>query len=124
MQVTEKAKIYNSEFTAKYGQKSETIKDDVRYNFKGGGWSDYEHVKINVHAVDNQNHPLENVQLEIRDSENNVVGTLKTNEQGIAMSNNSAYGNYTIIKTKVPKGYKIDNQILQVNLKIQIKLQI
>lgn len=117
MQVTGKAKIYNSEFTAKYDQKSETVKDDVRYNFKGGGWSDYEHVKIKVHAVDNQNHPLENVQLEIRDPENNVVGTLKTNEQGIATSKNLAYGKYTVTETKVPKGYKIDDQLLQVNLK-------
>ncbi|MGX7039265.1 SpaA isopeptide-forming pilin-related protein, partial [Vagococcus fessus] len=51
---------------------------------------------------------LAGAEFEVRNSEGEVVDTLKTDENGKASLGNLPLGDYTILETKAPKGYELD----------------
>ena len=60
--------------------------------------------------------PLEGVEFDLLDSEKNVTGSYKTDENGEIFIDNLEIGTYYIQETKTLKGYKLTDELIQVEL--------
>lgn len=52
---------------------------------------------------------LAGAQFEIRDTQGNVVRTVVSNDKGEVVANDVMYGEYILVETKAPQGYKLDD---------------
>lgn len=59
---------------------------------------------------------LEGAQYTIYDEEGNALEVLTTNDKGEAQSGYLSFGNYSIIETKAPEGYKLDSSKLEFEI--------
>lgn len=60
--------------------------------------------------------PIANVEFEIRDEEGEVVQTIITNEQGIAITEKLEKGKYYIKETKTDENYELNNNIYTIEI--------
>lgn len=60
--------------------------------------------------------PLENVEFEIYNSENELVDTVKTDRDGKATTKVLPYGNYTAVKKKTENGYVLNEEVMKFTL--------
>ena len=61
--------------------------------------------KLEVEVKDNENNPLPNVEVKIKNSAGKTISLGKTNVKGIVAKEGLSYGKYTLIQT-LPSGYK------------------
>ena len=52
---------------------------------------------------------LAGAQFEIRDTQGNVVRTVVSNDKGEVVASDVMYGEYILVETKAPQGYKLDD---------------
>lgn len=64
--------------------------------------------KIKVVKKDENGGVLAGAEFDVFDSNNQLVGQLKTDSNGIAELSNLPYGTYKIVETKAPAGYELD----------------
>lgn len=60
--------------------------------------------------------PLEGVEFELLDSEENITGSYETDKNGEILIENLEVGTYYIRETKTLKGYKLTDELIQVEL--------
>lgn len=60
--------------------------------------------------------PLEGVEFDLLDSEKNVTGSYKTDKNGEIFIDNLEIGTYYLRETKASKGYKLTDELIQVEL--------
>lgn len=60
--------------------------------------------------------PLEGVEFDLLDSEKNVTGSYKTDKNGEIFIDNLEIGTYYLRETKALKGYKLTDELIQVEL--------
>lgn len=63
---------------------------------------------LQINEVSKGGEPLANAQFVILNSENKLVMRVTTNEHGVALASNLPLDTYTIIETKAPSGYILD----------------
>ncbi|WP_411953819.1 SpaA isopeptide-forming pilin-related protein [Alkalibacillus sp. S2W] len=63
--------------------------------------------ELGIEKVDAEtNQPLQGAIFEIYDQDDNLIDTVTTNEEGIATVEELKFGDYKIVETKAPEGYK------------------
>lgn len=78
-----------------------------------------ERMKGSIKLIKTDGHkktPLEGVEFDLLDSEKNVVGSYKTDENGEIFIDNLEIGTYYLRETKSLKGYKLTDELIQVEL--------
>ena len=85
------------------------IKNMINYYIKG-------ELKIYKLAEDT-NAPLANAKFNIYDEERNIVDTIETDENGVAISKKLIYGTYYYKEIEAPEGYIIDNTEYKLDIK-------
>lgn len=78
-----------------------------------------ERMKGSIKLIKTDGHkktPLEGVEFDLLDSEKNVVGSYKTDENGEIFIDNLEIGTYYLRETKSLKGYKLTDKLIQVEL--------
>ena len=73
-------------------------------------------IEVTKQDTDNENIKLENVEFEIKDSENNVVEKLITNKLGKAISSELIIGKYKIHETATNKNYILNSKEIDVDV--------
>lgn len=119
MIVTSQEEIYHNQFEAAYNTEvPEIVGDYVWFDMKGGSWIDYTHGNIEIKKEDEEGKPLAGAEFDIIDSEGNTINHLVTDDSGLAISDNLRLGNYTVVETVAPAGYKIDNNHYPISLTV------
>lgn len=78
-----------------------------------------ERMKGSIKLIKTDGHkktPLEGVEFDLLDSEKNVTGSYKTDENGEIFIDNLEIGTYYLRETKTLKGYKLTDELIQVEL--------
>ena len=78
-----------------------------------------ERMKGSIKLIKTDGHkktPLEGVEFDLLDSEKNVTGSYKTDENGEIFIDNLEIGTYYIQETKTLKGYKLTDELIQIEL--------
>ena len=78
-----------------------------------------ERMKGSIKLIKTDGHkktPLEGVEFDLLDSEKNVIGSYKTDENGEILIDNLEIGTYYLRETKALKGYKLTDELIQVEL--------
>ncbi|MDO5003738.1 MAG: SpaA isopeptide-forming pilin-related protein, partial [bacterium] len=80
--------------------------------------------KVSIKKFDKEikNINLSGAEFTIFDSNNKIVDTLTTNNDGMAISKDLNYGNYTMKETKAPKGYLISNNVWKISITEDAKI--
>lgn len=89
------------EIILKYGKTSEIEFTNEKQKGK---------IKIIKQDRDNKDIKLENVEFEIKDSENNVIQKIKTDKDGIALSNDLPVGKYIIHESETNENYILNDE--------------
>ena len=68
--------------------------------------------QIEIYKVDKENNKikLEGVEFNVLDNKNNIVDTLKTNDEGYAITKKLPIGEYTIVETKTKNEYILNEE--------------
>ena len=68
--------------------------------------------QIEIYKVDKENNKikLEGVEFNVLDNKNNIVDTLKTNDEGYAITKKLTIGEYTIVETKTKNEYILNEE--------------
>ena len=68
--------------------------------------------QIEIYKVDKENNKikLEGVEFNVLDNKNNIVDTLKTNDEGYAITKKLPIGEYTIVETKTKDEYILNEE--------------
>lgn len=78
-----------------------------------------ERMKGSIKLIKTDGHkktPLEGVEFDLLDSEKNVTGSYKTDENGEIFIDNLEIGTYYLRETKTLKGYKLTDELIQAEL--------
>ena len=78
-----------------------------------------ERMKGSIKLIKTDGHkktPLEGVEFDLLDSEKNVAGSYKTDENGEIFIDNLDIGTYYMQETKTLKGYKLTDELIQVEI--------
>lgn len=66
---------------------------------------------------DNNKIPLENAEFTLYNENKEIIGTYKTDSNGIIQIDNLNYGNYYLKESKAPKGYLLKNELISVTIR-------
>ncbi len=66
--------------------------------------------QIALYKTDEEATPLEGAEFTIYDSERNLIETIRSNDEGYAISNELPLGDYTVVETNAPEGYILDEK--------------
>ncbi|EOW0747828.1 SpaA isopeptide-forming pilin-related protein [Listeria monocytogenes] len=72
-------------------------------------------LKIKKNGSDNRT--LANAEYDVKDSSGKVVAHVKTGSDGTVTAKDLLMGDYTVVETKAPAGYTIDNTVRKVTVK-------
>lgn len=72
--------------------------------------------RLRITKVNNQQHPLEGAEFTLFDLEGNSIQVASSDKQGIALFENISHGKYTLKETKAPKGYKVNEEVEEVEI--------
>ncbi|WEV58174.1 Cna B-type domain-containing protein [Ligilactobacillus acidipiscis] len=87
---------------------------EATYQKAGGNGEGYNYT-INIHKVNEQGQALSGAEFEvIRDSTNEVVGTVTTDSNGNAKVDKLLKDNYRLVETKAPAGYEVSNKTINI----------
>ena len=87
------------------------IKNMINYYIKG---------ELKVYKLEeNTNKPLANAKFNIYDNNNNLVDTIVTDIDGIAISKKLIYGSYYYKEVEAPEGYILDTTVYEFKIKQQ-----
>lgn len=78
-----------------------------------------ERMKGSIKLIKTDGHkktPLEGVEFDLMDSEKNITGSYKTDKNGEIFIDNLEIGTYYLRETKASKGYKLTDELIQVEL--------
>lgn len=109
MSTTSQEEVYHNDFEANYDSTVETASDDVWYEEEASSWVNYTHGNIEVTKVDENGNPLAGAEFDIINNKGKIVDHVVTGEDGKAMTDNLPLGKYTVVETKAPDGYVLDN---------------
>lgn len=65
---------------------------------------------------DNTKIPLENAEFTLFNENKEIIGTYKTNNNGIIQIDNLNYGNYYLKENKAPKGYLLKDELISITV--------
>ncbi|MBK1813336.1 LPXTG cell wall anchor domain-containing protein [Clostridium sp. YIM B02505] len=72
---------------------------------------------ITIKKVDESNNPLSGAEFTLYDSEGKAISSAVSGSDGTLIFKDVVYGNYTIKETKAPKGYSLNDKVLEVQVK-------
>ncbi len=72
--------------------------------------------KLKIVKVDDQDQPIANVKFIIKNAQGEVVETLITDKDGLAVSKILSYGKYTAKEVSAPAGYIVDGKEFEFNI--------
>lgn len=72
--------------------------------------------RLRITKVNNQQHLLEGAEFTLFDLEGNSIQIAISDKQGVALFENIPHGKYTLKETKAPKGYKINEEVAEVEI--------
>jgi len=64
-----------------------------------------------------KSYPLEGVVFEVRDADDNVIAELTTDKDGIAITEDLEYGDYTVKERTTKEGYILDETVHEIQIR-------
>lgn len=72
---------------------------------------------LKIKKTGSDNRTLANAEYDVKDSSGKVVAHVKTGSDGTVTAKDLLMGDYTVVETKAPAGYTIDNTVRKVTVK-------